>query len=49
MLRLVRAVLKEQHDECAVRRRYFSGGSVAKLTQRSTEVVVETLPALENA
>ncbi|HEY3485127.1 MAG TPA: transposase, partial [Ilumatobacteraceae bacterium] len=40
VIRLVGAVLADQHDEWAIARRYFSEASMAKLTARETDPAV---------
>ena len=45
VIRLVGAVLSDQHDEWAIARRYFSEASMTKLTARDTDGAVT--PELE--
>jgi len=40
VIRLVGAVLADQHDEWAIARRYFSEASMAKLHTRDTDPAV---------
>jgi putative transposase len=37
LIRLVRAILNEQHDEWQVGKHYFGAGSLAKLDERGDE------------